>query len=121
MAETTFGRHAVNDGKFVSRLRGGGKVTPVTAARVRSFMEKTPASAAVQTPAKSDKPAMAVTAAKKAPATPAPATDEKNFRFYDNRQTYLMFVNTCSEKLVVARRIAQELENITPHPPASGS
>ena len=123
MAETTFGRHAVNDGKFVSRLRGGGKVTPETAARVRTFMQKTPAqkplaSAAVQTPVKSDKPAMPAPAAKKAPATPALPTDEKNFRFYDNRQTYLMFVNTCSEKLVVARRIAQELENITPHPPA---
>lgn len=28
----------------------------------------------------------------------------KNFRFYDNRQKYLMFVNTCREKRV-ARRI----------------
>ena len=123
MAETTFGRHAVNDGKFVSRLRGGGKVTPETAARVRNFMQKTSTTAPVQTPGKVDKPAMPATAAKKASATPitvpVPApTDEKNFRFYDNRQTYLMFVNTCSEKLVVARRIAQELENITPHPPA---
>ncbi|MEO6340006.1 MAG: hypothetical protein ABIO39_08225 [Caulobacteraceae bacterium] len=125
MAETTFGRHAVNDGKFVSRLRGGGKVTPETAARVRSFIQKTPAqkslaTAAVKTPGKVDKPGMPALAAKKAPATPTtpPPSDEKNFRFYDNRQTYLMFVNTCSEKLVVARRIAQELENITPRPPA---
>ena len=128
MAETTFGRHAVNDGKFVSRLRGGGKVTPETAARVRSFMQKTPTqktlvTAPVQTPGKVDKPAMPAPAAKKASATTITVpvvvpTDEKNFRFYDNRQTYLMFVNTCSEKLVVARRIAQELENLVPHPPA---
>jgi SAM-dependent methyltransferase len=43
---------------------------------------------------------------------------KSNFRFYDNRQKYLMFVNTCSEKWVVAQRLAQELEKITPAPPA---
>jgi hypothetical protein len=41
-----------------------------------------------------------------------------NFRFYDNRQKYLMFVNTCSEKRVVAERVTQELANIHPRPPA---
>ena len=41
-----------------------------------------------------------------------------NFRFYDNRQKYLMFVNTCSEKWVVAQRLAQELDTIAPKPPA---
>ena len=30
MAESTFGRKAVNDGKFVSRLRTGARVTPET-------------------------------------------------------------------------------------------
>ena len=33
------------------------------------------------------------------------ANPQQNFRFYDNRQKYLMFVNTCSEKWVVANRI----------------
>jgi len=36
---------------------------------------------------------------------------EQNFRFYDNRQKYLMFINTCSEKWVVADRLS-------PQPPA---
>lgn len=40
------------------------------------------------------------------------------FRFYDNRQKYLAFVNTCNEKSVVARRAAQELSMIRPRPPA---
>ncbi len=31
------------------------------------------------------------------------------FRFYDNRQKYLAFVNTCNEKSAVARRAAHEL------------
>jgi hypothetical protein len=49
------------------------------------------------------------------PEAPAP---EQNFRFYDNRQKYLMFVNTCSEKWVVAERIARELKKLKPVPPA---
>jgi hypothetical protein len=40
------------------------------------------------------------------------------FRFYDNRQKYLLFVNTCSEKRMVAQRAALELANIHPRPPA---
>jgi hypothetical protein len=46
------------------------------------------------------------------------ATGETIFRFFDNRQKYLLFVNTCSEKWVVAQRVAQELGNIYPRPPA---
>lgn len=40
------------------------------------------------------------------------------FRFYDNRQKYLAFVNTCNEKLAIARRVTQELAQIRPQPPA---
>ena len=46
------------------------------------------------------------------------ATGEPVFRFFDNRQKYLLFVNTCSEKWVVAQRAAMELGNIYPRPPA---
>ncbi len=49
----------------------------------------------------------------------ATADDDKTpFRFYDNRQKYLAFVNTCNEKSAVARRAAQELAHIVPTPPA---
>src|SRR5678815_399533 len=40
------------------------------------------------------------------------------FRFYDNRQKYLAFVNTCNEKQKVADRSANELREIRPTPPA---
>jgi hypothetical protein len=40
------------------------------------------------------------------------------FRFYDNRQKYLAFVNTCNEKAVVASRAARELSLVRPTPPA---
>jgi hypothetical protein len=40
------------------------------------------------------------------------------FRFYDNRQKYLAFVNTCNEKSAIARRAFQELTHVRPSPPA---
>ena len=39
-------------------------------------------------------------------------------RFFDNRQKYLAFVNTCNEKWKVAERAAKELSHLRPEPPA---
>lgn len=38
MAESTFGRKAINDGKLVTRLREGGQVLPTTEQRIREFI-----------------------------------------------------------------------------------
>ncbi|MDH3453202.1 MAG: hypothetical protein OEN20_12375 [Gammaproteobacteria bacterium] len=46
------------------------------------------------------------------------AADKRPFRFYDNRQKYLAFVNTCNEKSKVADRAAEELRHVDPQPPA---
>jgi hypothetical protein len=46
------------------------------------------------------------------------APESRPFRFYDNRQKYLTFVNTCNEKSAVARRVAQEMAHVRPQPPA---
>lgn len=127
LAETTFGRRAVNDGKLVSRLRFGGRITPATLTRVRSFIDQNPAARAATGLLRTDMARMTAKAPAAppahslpiAPAAEAPAADhQKNFRFYDNRQKYLLFVNTCSEKWVVAQRIMMELGNIHPRPPA---
>ncbi len=40
------------------------------------------------------------------------------FRFFDNREKYLLFVMTTSEKAEVATRIGRELAHIVPRPPA---
>jgi hypothetical protein len=107
MAESTFGRLAVNDGKLVSRLRLGGRVTTDTAERVRAFIAREPPGAAVNgTPAPVPLP----------PSHSVPGVH--NFRFYDNRQKYLLFVTTCGEKWVIAQRVGLELANIHPRPPA---
>jgi hypothetical protein len=118
MAESTFGRRAVNDGKLVSRLRIGGRITTDTAERVRSFIRQNPSleGRSLARLRSELHPAAAATAA----ATPVAhaAAGTQNFRFYDNRQKYLLFVNTCSEKWVVAQRVGMELASIHPRPPA---
>jgi len=43
---------------------------------------------------------------------------KRPFRFFDNRQKYLAFVNTCNEKWRVAERAAKELTHLRPDPPA---
>lgn len=117
MAESTFGRRAVNDGKFVARLRDGARVTPETLERVFNFMAKQ----GVAPPREAT--AELVHLLRASPGTPkSPAADAApgahDFRFFDNRQKYLLFVNTCSEKEVVAKRVGLELAHIHPKPPA---
>jgi hypothetical protein len=51
-------------------------------------------------------------------APPAAVADSPPFRFYDNRQKYLTFVNTCNEKAMVVKRAAQELAHMSPTPPS---
>jgi hypothetical protein len=132
MAESTFGRLAVNDGKLVSRLRFGGHVTTRTLDRVHDFIKSydgqiLPRSSRRDLASQAPQNVRAFPADAAAPpqsgatveAPPADGTSsQQNFRFYDNRQKYLLFVNTCSEKWVVGERIGMELGNIHPKPPA---
>ena len=37
LAESTFGRRAVNDGKLAARLRNGGRITSETRHRIHGF------------------------------------------------------------------------------------
>jgi hypothetical protein len=46
-----------------------------------------------------------------------PLSITHHFRFYDNRQKYLLFVSTCTEKWVIAQRIEMELDAVKPRPP----
>jgi len=43
---------------------------------------------------------------------------ERPFRFFDNREKYLLFVTTCGEKWAIAERVGLELSHINPQPPA---
>ena len=44
--------------------------------------------------------------------------DDEPFRFFDNREKYLLFVTTTSEKAVIAERVGHEFDRIVPSPPA---
>ncbi len=46
------------------------------------------------------------------------AVDDEPFRFFDNREKYLLFVTTTSEKAVTAERAGRQLAHIEPEPPA---
>src|SRR5687768_3726447 len=119
MAESTFGRRAVNDGKFVARLRDGARVTPETLHRVNEFMARHGVPGAGDAPPELLRLIRAgAPAPGKAPAPPAASAPDKGFRFFDNRQKYLLFVNTCSEKEVIAHRVGMELGHLHPEPPA---
>ena len=112
-AESTFGRLVVNDGKLVARLRDGAKITTGTLDKVRAYLSEhrpQPANgngavAAIARP---------MNGAAVAPTDVVPA----GFRFFDNRQKYLLFVSTCSEKTEIANRVSLELATLQPSPPA---
>ncbi len=111
LAESTFGRLAINDGKLMSRLRTGGRVTSQTLARVQAFMKDDNVPTRVRARA-------AASAAFADPLRGGPVAGERTFRFFDNRQKYLLLVTTCSEKWKIADRAVEELEKIQPKPPA---
>ncbi len=111
-AESTFGRLVVNDGKLVSRLRDGARITTGTLDKVRAYLaEHRPASTAAAGQ-------LSPAAKPQNGAGAANAVAPPGFRFFDNRQKYLLFVSTCSEKTEVGHRISLELGNLQPAPPA---
>src|SRR5579864_2733863 len=79
-AESTFGRLVVNDGKLVSRLRDGARITTGTLDKVRAYLSEHRATS---------------TAAQRQPTAAAPPLNgatvaaeimPPGFRFFDNRQ-----------------------------------
>jgi SAM-dependent methyltransferase len=114
VAESTFGRRVVNDGKFVARLRDGARVTPETLERVSAYLERH----GVAAPGAPRELRPLIRLAQRPLAAAAPEPVARQFRFFDNRQKYLLFVSTCGEKEVVARRIGMELAHLRPRPPA---
>jgi hypothetical protein len=119
LAESTFGRRAVNDGKLASRLRNGGRITTETLERIHNFMSHAAGSAPARRRVLFEGSNQSILPVAPPPAVPAEAGDpQRNFRFFDNRQKYLLFVNTCSEKWEIANRVSLELGSIHPRPPA---
>ena len=103
VAQSTFGRLAVNDGKFVTRLQQGGRVTLQTVERVHRFIADQGGPSAF---------------ALRSALGGAPIAGSSLARTYDRRQKYLTFVGTTSEKRQIADRALQQLSHAQPRPPA---
>ena len=101
MAESTFGRRVVNDGKLVTRLRFGGRITTHTVDRVRSYIARGLAERSISMPEFARGPVDQSADSALALRPPVQEVGEgepsTHFRFYDNRQKYLLFVHTCNE------------------------
>ena len=67
--------------------------------------------------ARGDKPASEATPGRVESGSAAPGA-VKAFRFFDNREKYLMFVTTCSEKEEVAAVIGRKIDALEPSGPA---
>src|SRR5271156_558836 len=83
-AESTFGRRVVNDGKLVSRLRDGARITTETLDKVRSYLSVSRAApSAVGNPPEAASQTRLGGAPRREPEPDRPPSD---FRFFDNRQ-----------------------------------
>ena len=135
ISKSTFGLRVVNDGKLVNRLRDGKGITLKTINRIQAFLDKqhiqeennndnieggtmSAAKKAAKSNVNKKSPTKAKAAKTAAPAKEQSGKDSTPFRFYDNRQNYLAFINTCNEKSAISQRIAKELQYIQPGPPA---
>jgi len=141
ISKSTFGLRAVNDGKLVNRLRDGKGITLRSIERIRTYLSKHAGDSITDNikeyennegddmpTAKAKAKSKKAKAAPKKKAAKKPVAQKKNteakddkkepFRFYDNRQNYLAFINTCNEKSAISQRITKEFQYIQPSPPA---
>ena len=117
IAESTFGRHAVNDGKLISRIDGGSWIEAETEKRVRKFMDRVARGEIVLRGRPKRKKADA-NAEKMAEliSTESFVRTQGSFAFHEQRQRFHIFANTTNESWVVADRVAAELADIEPGP-----
>ncbi|MEM9757429.1 MAG: hypothetical protein AAF914_15610, partial [Pseudomonadota bacterium] len=113
IAESTFGRHAVNDGKFVSRIAQGSWITADTAARVTDFMDR----------ARAGKIVLRGRPRRTKSASRAEALDDLinretsvrtagSFAYSEQRQRLHVFSNTTNEPWALAGRAAADIAGL---------
>src|ERR1700689_1388789 len=84
LAESTFGRRAVNDGKLAARLRNGGRITTDTLDRIHDFMTAHPSAGERSTIIDRSRDGRAAPPTPPAPPAPSkPGDPQRNFRFFD--------------------------------------
>lgn len=119
IAESTFGRLAVNDGKFINRARSGSKIGEKMVARSRQFI------ADVRSGKRSvegrdrrrvgiaKKEMLAQISSQETTAGVVQAVEQN-----EQRQSHLVFYNSCNEKWQIAERAYKTIDDLPVSPPA---
>ena len=119
IAESTFGRLAVNDGKFVNRIRSGSKVGEKMVTRIQEFMTKVRSGNLVI----EGRDRRRVGVAKKEMLSKISSQEttaglSQALEYNEQHQSHLLFYNTCNEKWQIAERAFKVMHDLSASPPA---
>lgn len=113
IAETTFGRLAVNDGKFVGRVRNGSKVSDRLLSRVAVFVESVSDGSRVIVGRSRRRHEVARTETiKQISEQQSIASPPRSAGYHEEREKRMVFTNSCNEKWVIADRALQATNDI---------
>lgn len=117
VAESTFGRLAVNDGKLVSRIAAGSRIEVETARRMAEFMDKADrGEIRLRGRPRRKKDQSAAETMAELISQETSIRTPGSFAFHEQRQRFHVFANTTNESWVLADRIAEDLSSLTPGP-----
>ena len=115
ISESTFGRLSVNDGKLVKRMSAGSRIEPETARRVTDFMERADlGEIRLRGRPRRKKDQSAAETMAELISQETSIRTPGSFAFHEQRQRYHVFANTTNESWVLADRIADDLNRLTP-------
>lgn len=119
IAESTFGRLAVNDGKFVNRIRSGSKIGDKMVARVQEFMSEV--NSGTRRIEGRDRRRVGVAKKEmlaKISSQETTARLSEAVEYNEQRQSHLLFYNSCNEKWQIAERAFKAMNDLSVSPPA---
>jgi hypothetical protein len=117
IAESTFGRLSVNDGKLVSRIASGSRMERETAQRIAEFMARVDlGETRLRGRPRRKKDQSATETMAELISQETSIRTPGNFAFHEQRQRYHVFANTTNESWVLADRITKDLTSLTPGP-----
>ena len=119
IAESTLGRLAVNDGKFVQRAGGGAAIGEGTIDRIHQFMQEVNSGQRIVRGRSRRKRSVATREVlRKIRESETSVRPYRGHEYNDERQKHHLLANTCNEKWVIADRCYAAVSDIKINPPA---
>ncbi len=117
VAESTFGRLAVNDGKLISRICSGSRIEPETVKRVTEFMGRVErGELRLRGRPRRQKERSAIETMAELISQETSIRSPGSFAFHEQRQRFHVFANTTNESWMLADRVAGDLTALRPGP-----